>query len=189
MPPTLKENKHVYKTIPTHLTEKQFNEFILPHLSIGSRGPACKIPLHQVFNYILMVIYTGVQWKHLPIEKGEDGKPIICYTRIFRIYQRWVKDGSLDKVFIHSVIKLHKNNLLDLSILHGDGSSTPAKKGGDVIGYNGHKHFKGEKVVAIVDRNVNVIAPFITAAGNKNESPLFLSALESLKKNDGKDWC
>ncbi len=58
-----------------------------------------------------------------------------------------------------------------------------------MIGYNGHKHFKGEKVVAIVDRNVNVIAPFITAAGNKNESPLFLSALESLKKNDGEDWC
>lgn len=184
MQPSMTEKKHVYKSIPTTLTEEQFNEFILPHLSVGSREPNCSIPLYQVFNYILMIIHTGMQWKNLPIDKGEDGKAIICYTRIFRIYQRWVNDGSLDKVFIHSVIKLHKNNMLDLSVLHGDGSSTPAKKGGDKIGYNGHKHFKGEKVVAIVDRNVNVITPFVTAAGNKNESPLFLSALESLKKND-----
>jgi len=185
----LKENKPIYQAIPTKLTQKQFNEFILPHLSIGSRGPKCKIPLYQVFNYILILLHTGMQWKNLPIEKDSDGKPVICYTRIFRICQRWSTDGSLDKVFMHSVMILHENNMLDLSVLHGDGSSTPAKKGGDRIGYNGHKHFKGEKVVAIVDRHVNVIAPFITAAGNKNESPLFLSALKSLKKNDGKDWC
>jgi hypothetical protein len=67
---------------------------------------------------------------------------------------------------------MYANNILDVSVLHGDGSSNPAKKGGDGIGYNGHKHFKGEKIVAIVDRNVNVIAPYVQAAGNKNESSL-----------------
>ena len=36
-------------------------------------------------------------------------------------------------------------------------------------------------MVAIVDRNVNVISPYTTAAGNRNESPLFSSALSSLK--------
>ncbi|CAN5453938.1 hypothetical protein BH10PSE19_BH10PSE19_13790 [soil metagenome] len=65
--------------------------------------------------------------------------------------------------------------------MHGDGSSTAAKKGGDLVGYNGHKHFKGEKIVAIVDRNVNVIAPYTQAAGNKNEGPLFATALKGLK--------
>lgn len=128
-----------------------------------------------------------MQWKQLPIRILETGKPEIHYTRIFRIYQRWVRDGSLDKTFENSVLKLQQNNLLDLSILHGDGSSTPAKKGGDMLGYSGHKHFKGEKVVAIVDRNVNVITPYTRAAGNKNESPLFLTALGSLKKNNGYD--
>jgi len=57
-----------------------------------------------------------------------------------------------------------------------------AKKGGDLLGYSGHKHFKGSKVVAIVDRNVNVITPYTQAAGNKNESPLFSPAFQSLKK-------
>ena len=72
--------------------------------------------------------------------------------------------------------------MLDLDVLHGDGTTTPAKKGGDNIGYNGHKHFKGEKVIAITDRNGNVLSPYTTAAGNKNESPLFEPALKHLKK-------
>ena len=38
-----------------------------------------------------------------------------------------------------------KFDLLDTSIIHGDGTTTVAKKGGDVIGYNGHKHMKGNR--------------------------------------------
>ena len=40
----------------------------------------------------------------------------------------------------------------------------------------------GDKVVAFSDRNCNVIAPFVTAAGNRNESPLFREAFGPLKK-------
>lgn len=173
--------KPKYKCIPTFLTEEQFNEFVLPHLSKGKRGPKCSIPLHRIFNYILKLMHTGTQWEQLPITLNCAGKPEIHYTRIFKIYKRWVNDGSLAKIFDSSVLILFQNNLLDLSIFHGDGSLTCAKKGGDQIGYSGHKHFKGEKVIAIVDRNVNVLTPYIQAAGNKNESPLFLPALESLK--------
>jgi transposase len=170
-----------YKSIPTELTAQQFNVFVLAHLSEGRFGPKCKIPLHSIFNYILKLIHTGMQWYQLPIKMNAMGQPEIHYSRVFRIYQRWAHDGSLEKVFENSVFTLHHNNLLDLSILHGDGSSTPAKKGGDRVGYNGYKHFKGEKVIAIVDRNVNVISPYTQAAGNKNESPLFATALKSLK--------
>jgi len=176
------KNKPGYKHIPTELDEIQFTQFVLPHLSVGSRGPKCKIPLHRVFNYILNVIYTGMQWKSLPIKLNEKGKSEIHHSRIFRIYQRWVEDNSLVKVFDNTVSLLNKNKLLDLSVLHGDGSSTPAKKGGDKIGRNGHKHFKGDKVIAIVDRHVNVITPYVHAPGNANESPLFKTALASLKK-------
>ena len=76
---------------------------------------------------------------------------------------------------------LAENNLLDTSILHGDGTTTAAKKGGDIIGYSGHKHQKGEKIVAIVDRYANIIAPFVVAPANKNESILFPSAFQGLK--------
>lgn len=85
-----------YKHIPTKLNEKQFEEFVLPSLSVGRRGPACSIPLYKVFNYILSLMHTGMQWINLPIEKLSDGRSEIHYTRIFRIYKRWVNDGSLN---------------------------------------------------------------------------------------------
>jgi hypothetical protein len=44
------------------------------------------------------------------------------------------------------------------------------------LGFSGHKHMKGDKVVAFCDRNCNVIAPFVSAPGNRNESPLLLNA-------------
>lgn len=144
--------------------------------------PNCQVPLYRIFNYILMILHTGMQWRQLPIQLDEQSQPEIHYTRVFRIYQRWCRDGSLEKVFENTVVLLSNNHLLDLSILHGDGSSTPAKKGGDNVGFNGHKHFKGEKVVAIVDRNVNVIAPYVTAPGNRNECPLLKPAIAGLKK-------
>ena len=40
---------------------------------------------------------------------------------------------------------------------------------------------KGDKVVAICDRNCNVIAPMVFAPGNKNESPLIREAMGPLK--------
>ena len=33
-----------WREIPTVLDESQFNEFILPHLTRGSRGPETKVP-------------------------------------------------------------------------------------------------------------------------------------------------
>jgi transposase len=171
------------RRIPVQLTLSQFNEFILKHLPKPKRGPSCKISFFKIFNYILKFLHTGCQWLSLPIAiEAKTGKPEIHYTRIFRIFQYWLKNGVFEKIFENSVVCLHDKNLLDLSILHGDGSSTIAKKGGDCIGFSGHKHFKGEKTVAFVDRNCNVISPFTKAPGNRNEHPLFPDALSHLKR-------
>ena len=83
----------------------------------------------------------------------------------------------MNAIFVGSVLKLHQNDLLNISVIHGDGTTTSAKKGGDNIGYSGHKHMKGDKIVAFCDRNCNVIAPFVKAPGNWNESPLIREAL------------
>jgi hypothetical protein len=48
----------------------------------------------------------------------------------------------------------------------------PRLKRGSNLGYNGHKHTKGDKGVAICDRNCNIVSPMIFAPGNQNESPL-----------------
>src|SRR3984893_7243891 len=78
-----------WQWIPTHLSLAQFKHFVLPHLTVGSRGPAPKLTLHSVFNYILRALYLGCQWKELPIEKDQQGRPEIHYTRIYRAFRRW----------------------------------------------------------------------------------------------------
>ena len=44
------------------------------------------------------------------------------------------------------------------------------------------KKVKGDKVVAFCDRNCNVIAPFVSAPGNRNESPLLREALPQVTR-------
>jgi hypothetical protein len=53
--------------IPVQLSQNEFDVFILPHLSMPKRGPKCKLGSHRVFNLILWLLYTGMQWKCLPI--------------------------------------------------------------------------------------------------------------------------
>jgi hypothetical protein len=70
-----KSKKH--QSIPTTLTEPQFNEFVLPYLTKGSRGPNTKISFYRIFNYILKLMHTGCQWYELAIERDASGKPEI----------------------------------------------------------------------------------------------------------------
>src|ERR1700719_4224626 len=170
------------RSIPTELNLEQFRQFVLPHLTVGRRGPAPKLSLHALFNYILKLLYLGCQWKELPIERDADGRREVHHTSIWRVFRRWEADGCFDAIFEGTVLTLHQANLLDVSMIHGDGTTTAAKKGGDNIGFSGHKKVKGDKVVAFCDRNCNVIAPFVSAPGNRNESPLLREALPKLRR-------
>ena len=171
--------------IPTELSLERFREFVLPHLTVGSRGPAPKLSFHALFNYILKLLYLGCQWKELPIERDEKGRREVHHTSVYRVFRRWEADGCFDAIFEGTVLTLHQASLLNISIIHGDGTTTAAKKGGDNIGFSGHKKIKGDKVVAFCDRNCNVIAPFISAPGNENESPLLWKALPEVTRIAG----
>jgi len=176
------EKNLVFSHIPTQLTEAQFALIVLPHLTVGRRGPNKKLPFFALFNYILKCLYLGCQWKELPIKMDSNGRPEIHYTTVYRAFRQWSANGCFTLIFFESVFMLMRDDRLDLSIIHGDGTSTNAKKGGDNLGFSGHKHFKGDKVVAFCDRNCNVIAPFVSAAGNRNESPLLRDALSKVKE-------
>jgi hypothetical protein len=62
--------------IPVQLSASEFTAFILPHLSMPRRGPKCKLGYHRVFNLILWVLYTGMQWKCTPVPRDSDGTPL-----------------------------------------------------------------------------------------------------------------
>src|ERR671925_776573 len=115
--------------IPVQISEPEFSAFILPHLSMPKRGPKCKLGYHRVFNLILWLLYTGMQWKCLPVPTDAQGKPAIHDTTIYKVFARWADDGSLWQAFVASVRHLAAEKHLDTRILHGDGTNTVAKKG------------------------------------------------------------
>jgi hypothetical protein len=118
----------------------------------------------------------------LPVPRTDDRTAVIHYTTIYKVFARWSDDGSLDQAFLASVRHLAEQHHLDLSVLHGDGSNTVAKKGGDGIGYSGHKHQKGEKVLAIVENNGFVLAPLPVAPANEADTVLLSEGLNALKR-------
>lgn len=62
-------------TIPTSVTEAQFEMHILPYLSQAKRGYVSKIPLVKIFNYILYQLHTGCQWAQLPVMPSAESAP------------------------------------------------------------------------------------------------------------------
>jgi transposase len=109
------------------------------------RGPKCKLGYHRVFSLILWVLYTGMQWKCVPIPKGAHGKPAIHYTNIYKAFAKWADDGSLKQAFMASVVHLAAEKHLDIRVLHGDGTTTVAKKGAMGSGTRGTNTRKGRR--------------------------------------------
>lgn len=112
---------------PIRVSQGDFRQYVDPMLSRAHRGPKGKISRYKIFNYILYVLHTGIQWKQLKPYKNE-----ICWSNIYKWHNRWSKDGSYECLLQSSVRALDRLGKLDLSILHGDGSNTVAKKGASV---------------------------------------------------------
>jgi transposase len=112
------------KKLPVQVTKKDFSKYILPHLSRCCRGPKGKLSRYQIFNYILYVLHTGIQWSRLPIRRKE-----IHWSNVYKWHLKWSKDGSYKNLFESSVKHLMTERKLDISLLHGDGSNAVAKKG------------------------------------------------------------
>ena len=120
----MKKGNYPQGALPVKVGLADFNKYINPYLSRGRRGPATKISRHKIFNYILFVLHTGCQWNRLPTSRNE-----ISWSAVYQHHVRWCKDGSYQNLFESGIQELLLRNKLDLSILHGDGSNTIAKKG------------------------------------------------------------
>ena len=66
-------------------------------------------------------------------EEGREKRPAMDLARGLSS-ARWADDGSLWQAFVASVAHLSAAKHLDLSVLHGDGTNTMAKKGGMALG-------------------------------------------------------
>jgi len=113
-----------YNTLPKKVSRKEFNQYIAPRLKKPIKGPKPKISTYKIFNYILYVLHTGIQWNQLRTYHNE-----LHWSNVYKWHNRWSKDGSYQNLFMGSIVRLEDTNKLDMSVLHGDGSNTVAKKG------------------------------------------------------------
>lgn len=116
--------KRVYHKLPVQIGRADFNKYVNPYLSKGKRGPKLKISRCRIFNYILYVLHTGIQWNQLKTRRNE-----ISWQSVYHHHSRWSKDDSYRNLFETGIQELLLAGKLDLSVLHGDGSNTIAKKG------------------------------------------------------------
>jgi transposase len=56
--------------LPVSVSETDFNEYILPHLTHKANHNRQKVSYHYIFNAIIYVLKTGCPWRML---KPDDG--------------------------------------------------------------------------------------------------------------------
>jgi hypothetical protein len=71
------KEKLIYNEIPKQVTRKDFNKYINPHLTKPMKGPKPKISFYKIFNYILYVLHTGIQWNQLKTKMKYIGQMFI----------------------------------------------------------------------------------------------------------------
>ncbi len=157
-------------TIPTSVTEDQFDEHIRLLLSTAKRGYVCQIPLVKVFNDILYRLHTGCQWAHLPTApaRTDPEKKRLAGKRSTIISRTWSADGSLQQVWEQSIQTICKD--LDVLRLNLDGSHTLAEKGGESVAYPHRKRAKTSNLLPITDAQGDVLASTGGAAGNPHDA-------------------
>lgn len=127
---------------------------IVPYLSVGSRGPAVKVPIECILEAILYRLKTGCQWRELPMEKFFQQK-YSCKS-VYRHFREWCRDGSWLAVWKALLQKYRKD--LDLSTVQLDGSQTIAKRGGCAVGYQGRRKAETTNMLFLVDNSGMIVS-------------------------------
>jgi transposase len=139
-----------------------------------------------MFNYVLYRLHTGCQWAELPIAKDADNpaEGEISGWAVYYHFRKWSRDGSLERVWQHSVQMVKAD--LDLPVLNLDGSHALAKKGGEAVSYQGRKRAKTSNILPITDRKGYILASTDIVAGHPNDAfdlkPQLQTAFKTIKR-------
>lgn len=121
------------------LSKDIIEQWIIPHLGVGSRGLQISVLLKEIVSSIFYRLKTGCQWRELPIKQFFDGT-VLRRNSVFQYFNKWSKAGCWQKVWVNFLKQ--NRQYLDSSSAEFDGSHTPAKNGGNAVGYQGRKASK-----------------------------------------------
>jgi transposase len=165
------------------LSKNTIDKWIIPQLTIGSRGFDPTVPINEIVEAILHRLKTGCQWRELPTKQFFSGT-ILSWSTVFYHFNKWSKAGCWTKIWVNIL----KENLkyLDLSSLELDGSHTPAKNGGDAVGYQGRKAANTTNSLFVSDNQGVILAMSTPQEGQHHDlyqiQELFNEICELLKQ-------
>jgi hypothetical protein len=128
------------------------------------------LTLHVIFNYILRVLYLRYQRKELPIEKDRHGRPEFTTRASISPFGGVKRTDALMPFSRARCSNVIKTVRLDSSIIHGDGTTTAAKKGGRQSRLQAHN--RSAKLAASMNAQDEYLLPFLMLP-----SPFFLPLL------------
>lgn len=110
---------------PSDLTLRQF-QMLAPHLGIRKkRTGRPRADLKDVVDGILYILSTGCRWSDLPHDYG------VSYATCYRYFQRWVKQGTLTRIFTFLKEEANRRNYLHWRNGYLDASVVKSKKGAE----------------------------------------------------------
>lgn len=148
------------------LSKDMIEEWIIPYLSKGKRGPKPTVELWQIVQLIFYRLKTGCQWRMLPVGGFFEDKKL-RWMGVYYHHYRWVKDGSWQRAWIQ-LLKANRTSL-DLSSMQLDGSQSVCKKQGEHIGYQGRKKARTTNALFLSDNDGQPLAMATAQAGNHND--------------------
>lgn len=115
---------------------------------------------------ILYKLKTGCQWRQLPLKALFEG-PVPCWQTVFHYFNKWANDGSFQEAWTHLLSQ--NRSRLDLSCIQLDGSHTPAKNGGQAVGYQGRKKASTTNMLFVADNQGTLLACSDPQSGEHND--------------------
>jgi len=148
------------------ISKDMIEKWILPHLTVGTRGFETRVPLTEIVDCIFYRLKTGCQWRELPT-KAFFREKILHWNSVYYYFNKWSKADCWKKIWIHILT----NNLtyLDLSSIELDGSHTPAKNGGDAVGYQGRKASNTTNALFVSDNQGVMLAMSTPQEGSHHD--------------------
>ena len=111
-------------------------------------------------------------------------KKEISWQAVYYHFQKWSADGSMQRVWEHSIETI--GECLNLTHLNLDGSHAIAKKGGESVAYQHRKRAKTSNILPITDAHGYVLATTGIMAGNHHDAfdlkPHLQAAFKQIKR-------
>jgi hypothetical protein len=87
--PATTASSFVSHRLPTKVSHTAFNRYMEPHVYRPQKGPHPQRSLYKIFNDILYVFHTGMQWEQRQTHRQE-----LHDTNGYQWHNRWSKAGS-----------------------------------------------------------------------------------------------